>query len=76
MRYISDDGKVFNTEQECLEHENMIKEKIEAERTKRLNIIRKQYEDLQKSITEYSKTFEIKSSMYFLPLHEFMSILG
>lgn len=26
MRYISDDNKVFETEQECLEHENILRE--------------------------------------------------
>lgn len=28
MRYISDDGKVFNTEQECCEHEQKLKQEI------------------------------------------------
>lgn len=27
MRYISDDGKVFNTEYECCEYENNLKKK-------------------------------------------------
>ena len=31
MRYISDDGKVFNTEQECCEYE----QHVENQRTKR-----------------------------------------
>ena len=56
MRYISDDNKVFNTEQECCEHEQKIrdskamKEKLEKERQKRICEINKKYEELQKLI--------------------------
>ena len=35
MRYISDDGRVFNTETECTEHENNLKRKQEEENRKR-----------------------------------------
>lgn len=35
MRYISDDGKVFNTEQECCEHEQKVKqERVKKEELK------------------------------------------
>ena len=34
MRYISDDGKVFNTETECIDYESEIKRKQEEERCK------------------------------------------
>ena len=38
MRYISDDGKVFNTENECIDHENAVKaeqaEKAQFEKEK------------------------------------------
>ena len=34
MRYISDDGKVFNTEQECTKHENDLRKKQEEENRK------------------------------------------
>lgn len=49
MRYISDDGKVFNTEQECCEYERGIevekvkREKLEKERQSRLDTINKRY---------------------------------
>ena len=47
MRYISNDGKVFNTEQECCEHEQKIeknrlrKEQLEMERQNKLDSINK-----------------------------------
>lgn len=44
MRYISDDGKVFNTELECLEHENTEKKRLEEERIKKEEIKKKQKE--------------------------------
>lgn len=39
MRYLSDDGKVFNTEQDCCEHEQKVK---------RDRVNREQREKLQK----------------------------
>lgn len=63
MRYISDDGKVFNTEQECCEHEQKIeaerikRNKLKMERQNRLDSIRKKYEDLQKDISAYNKDY-------------------
>ena len=47
MKYISNDGKVFNTEQECCEHEQQIeknrlrKVQLEMERQNRLDSISK-----------------------------------
>lgn len=35
MRYVSDDGKVFNTEVECTEYENVLKKKHDEENRKR-----------------------------------------
>lgn len=55
MRYISDDGKVFNTEQECCEHERQVenqrvkRDQLEKERQDRLGDINKKYEELQNS---------------------------
>ena len=34
MRYISDDGKIFNSEIECTNHENNLKKKKEEEKRK------------------------------------------
>jgi hypothetical protein len=81
MRYISDDGKVFNTEQECCEHEYKIEqervreEKIEMERQNRLDSINKKYEDLQKEISEYKKDYGARLEGYFTPFHELLDIL-
>ena len=82
MRYISDDNKVFNTEQECCEHEQKIrdskamKERLEEERRKRVDEINKKYEELQKLIFEYEKDFMVRQKPYFAPVNELMNMLG
>lgn len=43
MRYISDDGKVFNTEQECREHEQRVKQEK----------IKKQYKEICEDIYKH-----------------------
>lgn len=81
MRYISDDGKVFNTEQECCEHEQKLeqerikKEKLEMDRQNRLDSINKKYEDLQKDISEYRKDFGVRLEGYFTPFVELLDML-
>lgn len=76
MRYISEvDNKVFNTEQECLEHENRIriereeeskrKEKLEIDRRNRLDEIYKMNEGLQKLIADYKKDYGDISKIYY-----------
>lgn len=81
MRYISDDGKVFNTEQECCEHEQKIeverakRNKLEMERQNRLNSINKKYEDLQKAISEYRKDYGARLEGYFSPFQELVDML-
>jgi len=89
MRYISEvDNKVFNTEQECLEHENTIrksmeeelkkKEKLKMEQQSRLNEIYKKDEELRKLIESYRKDYGGYSELYYhSPLVELLqSILG
>ncbi len=86
MRYVSEvDNKVFNTEQECLEHENferkrleeenIRKEKLELERRTRLKTINKKYEELQELISEYEKDFQISQRPYFAPVLELINML-
>ena len=66
MRYISDDGKVFNTEQECLEHENSVNEerikteKLKKEQNNRYNKIKEHYEELMKEISSYEKDYNTR----------------
>lgn len=82
MRYISDDGKVFNTEQECCEHENaekkrleeerIRKEKLEMERSNRLSEINQKYEELQKLILEYGRDCGTSQEVYFNPFCDFV----
>ncbi len=75
MRYISElDNKVFNTEQECLEHENAIrksreeelkrKEKLQMERQNRLDEIYKKDEELRKLVESYKKDYGEYSEFY------------
>ena len=81
MRYISDDGKVFNTEQECCKYEQQIekdrqrKEKLEMERQNRLDAINKKYEELQKLLSEYERDYVIKQRPYVAPFYEIMDML-
>ena len=81
MRYISDDNKVFNTEQECCEHEQKMrdgkamKEKLEKERQKRICEINKKYEELQKLISEFEKDFVVRQKPCFAPVCELMNML-
>lgn len=65
MRYLSDDGKVFQTEQECLEHETYQKQQLEkAEREKKEQErkalekkISEKYNELAELEKEYSKKY-------------------
>lgn len=81
MRYISDDGKIFNTEQECCEYEQQIRqkkenqEKFEAERKNKLNVINKEYNELQELISEFEKEYGVRQKLYFAPFYELMNML-
>ncbi len=85
MRFLSDDGKVFNTEQECLNHENFLKkkvneerikrEKIEKERKDRLDNIKKTYEELEKLISEFYSDYNIKRELHIAPVCDFIDML-
>lgn len=81
MKYVSDDGKVFNTEQECCKYEQKIednrlkKEKLEMERLDRLNDIDKKYEELQKLISEYEKDYGVRQRPYVVPFYEILDML-
>lgn len=61
MRYIAEDGKVFNSEHECLKHENDIKAKKEKEerekkaKEEKIKKIEDQIKELQTKITELQK---------------------
>ena len=81
MRYISDDGKVFNTEQECCEYEREIevekakREKLEKERKSRLDAINKRYEELQTLLSEYEKEYGVRQRPYVAPFCEILDML-
>ncbi|MCR2051050.1 hypothetical protein NSB25_27930 [Acetatifactor muris] len=81
MRYISDDNKVFNTEQECCEYEQNMKsqriqkEQLERERQDKLCDINKKYEELQKLLSEYEKDYGVKQMPYVAPFYEILDML-
>ena len=81
MRYISNDGKVFNTEQECCEHEQRVenqrakREQLEKERQDRLNTINKKYEELQKLLSEYERDYGVRQRLFVAPFYEILEML-
>lgn len=81
MKYMSEDGKVFNSEQECCEHEQKLeverirREELEKERQNRLDTINKKYEDLQNLISAYKKDYGVKLEGYFTPFQELVNML-
>lgn len=84
MRYISDDGKVFNTEQECFEHEQQIKKAEEAERIKKeqleserktlMNQICQKHKELNELAQIYYDKFDVRT-IGSIPLSEYLKIL-
>lgn len=81
MRYISDDGKLFNTEQECCEYEQRVKdqrakrEQLIMERQDRLDAINKKCEELQNLLTEYEKDYGVRQRPYVAPFYEILDML-
>ena len=84
MRYISDDNKVFNTEQECCEHEQEVKrlqneerikrENLESERKKMLDEICQKRKELRKLTESYQNKFGVIIGEY-IPFGELLKIL-
>lgn len=85
MRYLSDDGRVFQTEKECSVYETARKRIVEQERIEReqreqrqkdlLMTIRKKYKELHGLIYEYGKTYGTEQEIYFTPLGDFVNML-
>ena len=84
MKYISDDGKVFSTEQECCEHEQQVeklkeeerikRENLESERKKMMDEICQKRKELRKLTESYQNKFGVIIGEY-LPISEFLKIL-
>lgn len=81
MRYISEDGKIFNTEQECCEYEQRVKqekenkEMWEEERKSKLNTINKKYSELQELISEFEEEYGVRQKPYFAPFYDLVNML-
>lgn len=76
MRYLSDDGKVFNTEQDCCEHEQKVKkERVSREQREKLQKIKSTYEELEKLVFEYGQLYGNQKELYFVPSCSFIDAL-
>jgi len=72
MRFLSDDGKVFNTKEECDEYEQALKEKEqldkEAEELKKRNDelrkLEKRYEAILKDLKSLGSDFDTYKKQY------------
>lgn len=73
MRYLSDDGKVFQTEQECLEHEK--KQKVDQARKTMETEIDKKRQELEKLTEEYRKKYSDSPKAESLKKEDILSVL-
>lgn len=73
MRYLSDDGKVFQTEQECLEHEK--KQKADQARKAMAAEIDKRRQELEKLTEEYRKKYNDSPKTESLKKEDILSVL-
>lgn len=84
MRYISDDGKIFNTEQECCEYEQKLKEErikkeeLQKKQKERYDCIRKHHKELMDEIHSYENDYKscVFSKSYYDGLLRFISELS
>jgi len=64
MKYISDDNKVFNSEQEYLEHEKVLneektkREKLIAEKNKRKDEVLAAYDNFTKLLKKFNDDYD------------------
>ena len=73
MRYLSDDGKVFQTEQGCLEYEK--KQKIDQARKAMAAEIDKKCQELEKLTEEYRKKYNDSPKTESLKKKDILSVL-
>ena len=73
MRYLSDDGKVFQTEQECLEHEK--KQKVDQARKAMETEIAKKRQELEQLTAEYRKKYGSSPKTEALDKGDILSVL-
>lgn len=73
MRYLSEDGKVFQTEQECLEYEK--KQKIDQARKAMAAEIDKKRQELEKLTEEYRKKYNDSPKTESLKKEDILSVL-
>ena len=70
MKYCSEDGKMFDTEQECLDYEKKVREKILAETKKEeqrkteLAEIQDLFDELAEKMNAYYKKWEKPAELF------------
>lgn len=78
MKYLSNDGIVFDYEEECCKHEREIEENRKKEqeiKRQRVRTINEKYKELQKLIFDYQKEFRIVQEITFIPVYELEELL-
>ena len=66
MRFLSDDGKVFNTQKECADYESKLREKelreqkLRAEKGSRYASIKKHNDELMEEIRRFEEDYGTK----------------
>lgn len=75
MRFLSEDGKVFNTEEECCAHEKGLLENDLKEWEQMYNKMYKIYSDFCKNMKEYQGMYGFKEPFRYPTIDEFMSNL-
>lgn len=74
MKYLSEDGKIFNTEKECCEHENGLKNagKEWKQMYDRFNII---YSEFCEIVKDYGEKYGFKEQVSYPEIDDFMNNL-
>ena len=61
MRFLSDDGKVFNTQKECADYESKLREqRLRAEKGSRYASIKKHNDELMEEIRRFEEDYGTK----------------
>ena len=58
MRYISDDNKVFNTIEECREHEEKLKKQDESKKKEEYDTLKRRYDSIVDLIMKWEDDYD------------------
>lgn len=74
MRFLSDDGRVFNTEKECSNYEKQL-ENAEKEWQQMYQKVYRIYNEFCKTVNEYGEIYGFKEPVHYPRIEEFMDNL-